>query len=111
MALQNVTHRLVTDGQAQVSQGSDNTVVAPGAIFSRHAHHQSLQFLADRGRPGAVRCWEPSNFFATSLRCQARMVSGFTMLATSAKICLPSFFPIAARALRSLSLSRILPLI
>ena len=51
MALQNVTHRLVTDGQAQVSQGSDNTVVAPGAIFSRHAHHQSLQFLADRGAP------------------------------------------------------------
>jgi hypothetical protein len=30
-----------------------------------------------------LRWAEPSNFCATSLRCQARMVSGLTMLATS----------------------------
>ena len=36
-------------------------------------------------RPGELycRCWEPSNFGATSLRYQARMVSGLAVLATS----------------------------
>src|SRR5438034_10984149 len=31
------------------------------------------------GRPGALRCMEPSNFWATSVRCQPRIVSGVSV--------------------------------
>ena len=41
------------------------------------------------GRPGYRRCLEPSNFLATSLRYQARMVSGLAMQATSRSALLP----------------------
>jgi hypothetical protein len=34
-------------------------------------------------------------------RCQARMVSGWTIVATSARACLPSRLPISARIFRS----------
>src|SRR6266704_4943848 len=51
------------------------------------------------GRPGALRCVEPSNFWATNLRCQPRMVSGLTIVATSASACLPSFLPMSAKGL------------
>src|SRR6266705_1967272 len=36
MAFQDVAHRLVTDRIAQVGQGADNTVIAPGAVFLGH---------------------------------------------------------------------------
>ena len=49
MALQDVAHGLVTDGVAQVGQGADDPIIAPGAILLRHAHHQRLQLLVDRG--------------------------------------------------------------
>src|SRR2546425_11018593 len=51
------------------------------------------------GRPGDCRCWEPSNFWATRVRCQPRIVSGLTIWATPVRACLPSFWPITARAL------------
>src|SRR5262245_19870754 len=44
-----------------------------------------------------------------SLRCQARIVSGVTMVATSASTFFPNRFPISARVLRSPSLSRSRP--
>src|SRR5882724_11220480 len=49
MALENVAHRLVTHSVSQVRQGPHDPVVAPGAILPRHAHHQGLQLLVDRG--------------------------------------------------------------
>ena len=49
MALEDVAHRLVTDGVAQVGQGADDPVIAPGAILLGHAHDQGLQLLVDRG--------------------------------------------------------------
>ena len=53
-----------------------------------------------------LRWVEPSNFWATSLRCQPRMVSGLTMVATSCKAFFPSFWPMSANVLRSLSVNR-----
>jgi hypothetical protein len=52
MALEDVTHRLGTDRQAQVGQGADDPVIAPGAILLSHTHDQSLQLRVD---PGATR--------------------------------------------------------
>src|SRR6266850_2271372 len=47
MALQDVADRLVTDGVAQIGQGSHDAVIAPRAILLRHAHHQGLQLCRD----------------------------------------------------------------
>src|SRR5256886_16701011 len=49
MAFQDVAHRLVTDRIAQVGQGADNTVIAPGAVFVCQAHHQSLGLRGNVG--------------------------------------------------------------
>src|SRR5215475_2057829 len=49
MALEDVAHRLVADRQAQVGQGADNPVTAPGAILLGYTHDQGLQFWIDRG--------------------------------------------------------------
>jgi hypothetical protein len=46
-----------------------------------------------------------------SLRCQARMVSGLTIFATSSSACLPSFWPISASVFRSPSVNRTRPVI
>src|SRR5947208_16317073 len=51
MPLQNVAHGLGTDRVPEVGQGAHDPVVAPGAILPRHAHHQRLQFLVNRGTP------------------------------------------------------------
>ena len=57
------------------------------------------------GRPGEVRFFDPSNFLATSRRCHARIVSGRTMVATSASALRPSCLPMCARVRRSPSVS------
>src|SRR5467141_1144363 len=49
MAFQEVAHRLRTDGQAQVGQGTDKTVIAPGAVFLGHADDQSLELGGNFG--------------------------------------------------------------
>src|SRR4029453_10226803 len=43
VALQDVTDGLSTDRQAQVGEGADDPIVAPGAVFLGHADHQGLQ--------------------------------------------------------------------
>ena len=63
-----------------------------------------------RGRPRVDRCLEPSNFLATSFRCQARIVSGRTIRATSSSALRPKRWPILARVMRSASLRRSRPL-
>src|SRR6266851_5076143 len=39
MPLQDVAHRLITDGGPEVGQGTDDPVIAPGAILLRQTHH------------------------------------------------------------------------
>jgi hypothetical protein len=53
------------------------------------------------GRPGYCRCLKPSNFWASSLRYQARIVSGLATHATSRSALRPRRFPISARVIRS----------
>src|SRR6266853_1782192 len=54
MALQDVAHRLVTEGVPEIGQGADNAIIPPGTILLRHAHHQVLHFLGDRGATGRL---------------------------------------------------------
>jgi len=42
MAFQDVAHRLITDCQAEVGQGTDDPVIAPGAVPLGHADDQRL---------------------------------------------------------------------
>src|SRR5262245_2870761 len=56
--------------------------------------------LSTRGRPG-LRCFEPSNLRATSLRYHPRMVSGRAAVATSPSALRPSRRPISPSFARS----------
>ncbi len=49
MALEDITHGLITDRVAHRSQGTDNPIIAPGAIRSSQTHHQRLQVFVDLG--------------------------------------------------------------
>ena len=65
--------------------------------FALRRRRKFKRYFATGGRPGVLCCWEPSNFWATSLRCQAKMVPGLTMLATSSNACFPTCVPIRPR--------------
>jgi len=54
MTLQDVAHGLVTDGVPEVRQGTNDTIIAPGAILPRHAYHQGLQLLVNYGAPWSL---------------------------------------------------------
>src|SRR5262245_23472846 len=56
MALENIAHRLVTDRQAQIGEGADDPVIAPGAILSGHPHYESLDLLVN-ARTSNRRTW------------------------------------------------------
>ena len=49
MALEDIADRLVTDRRAQVGEGVDDPIVAPGTMLPRHAHDQRLQLWIDGG--------------------------------------------------------------
>src|SRR5215831_11320404 len=49
MALEDVAHRLRTDGQVQVGQGADDPVIAPRAILLGYADNQCFELLVDCG--------------------------------------------------------------
>ena len=80
----------------QIGQCPYNAIVAPGAILLRAMRTTNASNSGSMvGRPGALRCVEPSNFCATRLRCQPRIVSGLTILATSARAFFPSLWPMS----------------
>lgn len=54
MTLEDIPHSLVTKGIAPVGQSTHNTIITPGAILLRHAHHQGLQLRVDRGSPWSL---------------------------------------------------------
>ena len=60
MPLEDVAHGLVTDGVAQVGEGPNDPVIAPGAILLGHTDHQVLDSLSTRGRPTDLRTFEVS---------------------------------------------------
>jgi hypothetical protein len=85
MALQDVAHRLIADDVPQISQRPDDTVITPVMVlFAMRTISCSTSRLI-RGRPGLRHAFEPSNLPATSLRYQARIVSGRATVATSAR--------------------------
>src|SRR4029450_8111251 len=46
--------RLVTDRVSEVGEGSDDAIVAPGAILLRHANDQRLQLWIEGGTPRSL---------------------------------------------------------
>jgi hypothetical protein len=51
MALQDVAYGLVSDRVAQVRQGTNDPVIAPGAVLLGHADDQRFQLRISRGTP------------------------------------------------------------
>src|SRR5438034_9466480 len=51
VALQDVAYGLITDGVPEIGEGTDDPVIAPGAILLRHADDQRFQLLVNRGSP------------------------------------------------------------
>ena len=49
MALEDVAHRLVTDGIAQVGQSPYNPVIAPRAVLPGHPYHKGFDLFVDAG--------------------------------------------------------------
>src|SRR3989475_4849280 len=45
MALEDVAHRLRTDRHAQIGEGADDPVIAPGAILLGYAYNQRFELL------------------------------------------------------------------
>ena len=76
----------IAEGVTEIRKSSDDAVVAPGWIFSRHAHIRPAISLEMQGRPTVLRYFDPSNFRATSGRYQARIVPGLTMTVTSDRV-------------------------
>jgi len=57
MAFQDVAHGLVTDDISEIGQGADDAIIPPGTILLRHAHHQILYGLVNRGASRSLALW------------------------------------------------------
>ena len=53
MAPEDIAHRLIADGIAQVLQRALDTVLTPGAVLSRHPVHQRFNLGVD-SRPSRI---------------------------------------------------------
>ena len=51
MPLEDIAHRLIAHAVAKIGQCARNPIIPPGAVLPRHAHHERLQFLINRGTP------------------------------------------------------------
>jgi hypothetical protein len=51
VASQNVSHRLIGQAMTQIGQRSNDAVISPASILTRHSHHQSFHV---RGNGGAA---------------------------------------------------------
>jgi hypothetical protein len=89
VTLEDVLYRLVADRRAQVGEGTNDPIVAPGAILLARRTTKASSSGSMGGRPGTLRGAEPSHFWATSVRCQPSLVSGVTIMATSSSACGP----------------------
>src|SRR5262245_22120094 len=90
VALQDIADRLIADPIPQIGQRPRNPVITPVTVLLGHANDQLLNLSLDPRPAGLRRVFEPSNLRATSLRYQARIVSGRTTLATSPRTLQPS---------------------
>ena len=89
------------------AQAADRGVAGHFRFSSAMRTISSSIALSTRGRPG-LRCFEPSNLRATSLRYHPRMVSGRAAVATSPSALRPSLTTNLAE-LRSLGVRELWP--
>ena len=48
VAAQNVSHRLIGQAVTQIGQSSDDAVISPAGVLSRHSHYQGFHFRWNR---------------------------------------------------------------
>jgi hypothetical protein len=89
VALQDIADRLIADLIPQIGQRPSDPVITPITVLLGHANDELLDLAPIRGLPGPRRAFEPSNLLATSLRYQARIVSGLATVASSARALRP----------------------
>lgn len=110
VALQDVAHRLVTDGVAKVGQGADNAIIAPGTVLLRHAHYQVLHFLVDRGTTGRFALLGAVKLLGDQFAVPAKNRVGLDDGGHFLQGLLPNLWPMAASVMRSPSFNRTRPL-
>ena len=66
MALQDVAHRLVTHGGAQMLQGTDDPVGTPGAMLLRPADNQGLQLCVNSETVWRLPLWRTIKLLGNS---------------------------------------------
>ena len=84
------------NASSNISEAALITIATPSSIQCG----ELLRLSRAKCRPGYERCFEPSNFCATSFWNQPRIVSGLATSATFASPCRPSLFPISANVER-----------
>src|SRR5207244_13572158 len=72
VALQGVAHGLVTDDVPEIGQGADDAIIAPGTILFRHAHHQILYGLVNRGASRSLALLEAVELLGHELTMPAK---------------------------------------
>src|SRR5262249_47938756 len=80
MALEDVAYGLVTDRHAQVGQGADDPVIAPGAILLGHTHDQGLDLRVDPGATGSLALGGAIKFLGHELTVPGQDGVGFDHL-------------------------------
>ena len=68
VAAQNVSHRLIGQAVTQIGQGSDDAILSPAGVLSRHSHHQGFHFRSDRRSARILPMFRAIELLATSLR-------------------------------------------
>jgi hypothetical protein len=106
VCFQDIAGRPVGYGMSRICRGALGAVIAPACILVCHSQDE-LNDLLGGGRPEDFRCLLQSQCLATSSRCQRRMVSGVTMVASSSSSLRPRILPLMASRRRWPSLRSI----
>jgi len=103
---QDVSDGLIGNVVTENLECADDAIVSPAAILTSEADDE-VHYLRCNGQPTRIEGRrEPSNLRATSLRNQARMVSGLATEATKSSPCRPRRLPRTARVVRSGSVKK-----
>src|SRR5262249_53155998 len=76
MALEDIPHSLVADGVAQIGQGADDPVIAPGTILLGHADDQGLELRVGRGATGRLALLRAVKFLGYEFAVPAKNCVG-----------------------------------
>jgi hypothetical protein len=94
---ENVSDRFIANGVSEVRKSSDDPIVTPAWVLSRHAHDQVGYFSGNGRTADRIAILRSVELSGEEPGYQARMVSGLTITVTSDSAFRPSLLPISAR--------------